>query len=44
MHPIEHDRFAKQTLKYYPIGRRRLGRQLKRLMDDMGAQVETGHL
>jgi hypothetical protein len=33
----------KQLLKYHPKGRQRPGRPLKRLLDDMNAEIETDH-
>jgi hypothetical protein len=36
-------RLKKQVLNYHPKGRRRPGRSLKRLLDDMTAETETGH-
>jgi hypothetical protein len=43
VHRMEDNRLAKQLLNYHPKGRRRLGRPLKRLLDDMTAETETGH-
>jgi hypothetical protein len=39
----EDNRLPKQLLNYHPKGRRRLGRTLKRLLDDMRVESETGH-
>jgi hypothetical protein len=36
-------RLPKQLLNYHPKGRRRPGRPLKRLLDDVTAETETGH-
>jgi hypothetical protein len=43
VHRMEDNRLAKQLLNYHPKGRRRPGRPLKRLLDDMTAETETGH-
>jgi hypothetical protein len=43
VHRIEDNRLPKQLLNYHPKGRRRPGRPLKRLLDDMTAETETGH-
>jgi hypothetical protein len=40
---MEDYRLPKQLLNYHPKGRRRPGRPLKRLLDDMTAETETGH-
>jgi hypothetical protein len=40
---IEYNRLPKHLLNYHPKGRRRPGRPLKRLLDDMTAETETGH-
>jgi hypothetical protein len=37
------DRLPKQLLNYHPKGRRRPGRQFKRLLDDMTAETGTDH-
>jgi hypothetical protein len=42
VHRMEDNRLPKQLLKYNPNGRRRPGRSLKRLLDDMTAETETG--
>jgi hypothetical protein len=42
VHRMEDNRLPKQ-LNYRPKGRRRSGRPLKRLLDDMTADTETGH-
>jgi hypothetical protein len=39
---MEDDRLPKQLLNYHPK-RRRPGRPLKRLLDDVTAETETGH-
>jgi hypothetical protein len=39
---MEDNRLPKQLLNYHPKGRRRPGRPLKRLLDDMTAETETG--
>jgi hypothetical protein len=39
---IEDNRLPKQLLNYHPKGRQP-GRTLKRLLDDMTANTETGH-
>jgi hypothetical protein len=44
VHRTEDNRPPKQLLNYYSKGRRRPGRPLKRLLDDMTAETETGHL
>jgi hypothetical protein len=41
---MEDNRLPKQLLIYHPKGRRRPGRPLKRLLDDMTAETETGKL
>jgi hypothetical protein len=43
VHRMEDNRLPKQRLNYHPKGRRRPGRPLKRLLDDMTAETETGH-
>jgi hypothetical protein len=43
VHRTEDSRLPKQLLNYHPIGIRRPGRPLKRLLDDMTAEAETGH-
>jgi hypothetical protein len=43
VHRMEDNRLPKQLLNYHPKGRRRPGRPLKRLLDDMTAETETGH-
>jgi hypothetical protein len=43
-HSTEDNRLLKQLLNYHPKGRQRPGRPLKRLLDDMTAETETGHL
>jgi hypothetical protein len=40
---MEDNRPPKQLLNYHPKGRRRPGRPLKRLLDDMTAETETSH-
>jgi hypothetical protein len=40
---MEDNRLPEQLLNYHPIGRRRTGRPLKTLLDDMTAETETGH-
>jgi hypothetical protein len=40
---MEDSRLPKQLLNYHPKGRRRPGRPLKRLLDDMAAETETDH-
>jgi hypothetical protein len=42
-HRMEDNRLPKQLLNYHPKGRRRPERPLKRLLDDMTAETETGH-
>jgi hypothetical protein len=39
VHRMEDDRLPKQLLNYHPKGRR----PLKRLLDNMTAETETGH-
>jgi hypothetical protein len=36
--------YPEQLLEYRPIGRRRPGRPLKRLLDGYSGETETGHL
>jgi hypothetical protein len=43
VHRMEDNRLPKQLLNYHPKGRRQLGKPLKRLLDDMTAETETGH-
>jgi hypothetical protein len=43
VHRMEDNRLPEQLLNYHPKGRRRPGRPLKRLLDDMTAETETGH-
>jgi hypothetical protein len=43
VHRMEDIRLPKQLLNYQSKGRRRPGRPLKRLLDDMTAETETGH-
>jgi hypothetical protein len=43
VHRKEDNRLPKQLMNYHPKGRRRPGRPLKRLLDDVTAQTETGH-
>jgi hypothetical protein len=43
VHRMEDNRLPKQLLDYHPKGRRRPGRPLKRLLDDITAETETGH-
>jgi hypothetical protein len=43
VHRMEDNRLPKQLLNYHPKGRRRPGRPLKRLLNDMTAETETGH-
>jgi hypothetical protein len=40
---MEDNWLAKQLLNYHPKGRGRPGRLLKRLLDDMTAETETGY-
>jgi hypothetical protein len=40
---MEDDRLLKQLLNYHPKGRQLLGRPLKRLLDDITSETETGH-
>jgi hypothetical protein len=40
---MEDNRLPKQLLNYHPKERRRPGRPLTRLLDDMTAETETGH-
>jgi hypothetical protein len=41
---MEDIRYPKQILDYRPIGRRRPGRPLKRLLDGYNREAGTGHL
>jgi hypothetical protein len=43
VHRMEDCRLPGQPLKYHPKGRRRPGRQLKRLLDDVNAKIVRGH-
>jgi hypothetical protein len=43
VHRMEDNRLPKQLLNYLPKGRRRPERPLKRLLDDMTTETETGH-
>jgi len=40
----EHITYPKQLLDYRPIGRRRPGRPIKRLLEGHNREAETGHL
>jgi hypothetical protein len=42
VHRME-NRLPKQLLNYHPKGRQRPGRPLKRLLDNMTAETETGY-
>jgi hypothetical protein len=37
-------RFPKALIKYHPRGRKRPGRPLKRLLDGVQIDTETGHM
>jgi hypothetical protein len=43
VHKMEDNRLPKELLNYHPKGRRRPGRPLKRLLDDMTAETDTDH-
>jgi hypothetical protein len=43
VHRMEAHRLAKQTLKHHPTWRRRLGRPLKRSLDDVKSKTERRH-
>jgi hypothetical protein len=40
---MDDHRYPKKMLQYQPIGKRRLGRLLKRLLDDIQLEAETDH-
>jgi hypothetical protein len=40
----EYSRFPKALIEYHPRGRRRPGRPLKRLLDSVQIETETGHM
>jgi hypothetical protein len=40
---MDDQRYPKKMLQYQPRGKRRLGRPLKRLLDDIQLQAETDH-
>jgi hypothetical protein len=42
-HRMEDYRLPEQLRNYHPKGRRRPGRPLKRRLDDVNAETETGH-
>jgi hypothetical protein len=44
VHRMDNSRFPKALIEYQPRGRRRLGRPLKRLLDDVQIETETGHM
>jgi hypothetical protein len=41
---MKNSRFPKALVEYHPRGRRRPGRHLKRLLDGVQIQTETGHM
>jgi hypothetical protein len=43
VHRMNNTRFPKALIEYQPRGRRRLGRPLKRLLDGVQIETETGH-
>jgi hypothetical protein len=40
---MDDKRYPKKILQYEPRGKRRLGRPLKRLLDDIQLEAETDH-
>jgi hypothetical protein len=44
VHCMNNSRFPKALVDYHPHGRRRLGRPLKRLLDGVQIETETGHM
>jgi hypothetical protein len=44
VHRMNNSRFPKTLIEYHPRGRRRLGRPLKRLLDGVQIETETGHM
>jgi hypothetical protein len=43
-HRMNNSRFPKALMEYHPRGRRRLGRPLKRFLDGVQIETETGHM
>jgi hypothetical protein len=41
---MTNSRFPKTLIDYHPRGRRRPGRSLKRLLDGVQIETETGHM
>jgi hypothetical protein len=41
---MNNSRFPKALIDYHPCGRRRPGRHLKRLLDGVQIETETGHM
>jgi hypothetical protein len=44
VHRMNSSRFPKALIEYHPRGRRRPGRPLKRLLDGVQIETETGHM
>jgi hypothetical protein len=44
VHRMNNSRFPKALIEYHPSGRRRPGRPLKRLLDGVQIETETGHM
>jgi hypothetical protein len=44
IHRMNNSRFPKALIEYHPRGRRRPGRPLKRLLDGVQTETETGHM
>jgi hypothetical protein len=44
VHRMNNSRFPKTLIEYHPRGRRRRGRPLKRLLDGVHIETETGHM
>jgi hypothetical protein len=44
VHRVDNSRFPEALIEYNPRGRRRSGRPLKRLLDGVQNETETGHM
>jgi hypothetical protein len=44
VHRMNNSRFPKALIEYHQRGRRRPGRSLKRLLDGVQTEIETGHM